>query len=260
MARGDDCRIPASSQKVQGAVAEHVSPAEKGLPLLIGHDGYLAAAHGDADVPRFGKGPAGHPVSLVGVSGHEKPPAEHVPEKTDIVDALVSLAVLAHVQAYVGQHKFQAGVVDVVKPVLVVCLCKTEYPEIGPKARYTADRGCTCSCRRGVLLDPGLDEPFGAGFGKTFYLDGARQVAVEYKYGCSVWVPVVEPADVFKGVPETGPVVGLFVGIVCPGFTGLYRGDRRIGLEGLTKAPELRFMRALSSSSGDAPSSFMASM
>ncbi len=106
MARGNDCRIPASSQKVQDTVAEYVSTTEKGLLPSHRSRRVFCFAPWRCDIPQFGKTPAGHPVGLVrNGAEREKRQPNKFREETDIVDALVSLAVLAHVQANVGQHE-----------------------------------------------------------------------------------------------------------------------------------------------------------
>ena len=121
----------------------------------------LGAPAGKVDVPRLAEQVAGGVVGLVGVGGDDEFPAEEVPHHTHVVDALVGLAVLAHVQPDVGGDQFQVGLVDSSEALMVVGLVDTEDAEICEQAHHPRYRGSSGNGCGVVLLDPSLEEVLG---------------------------------------------------------------------------------------------------
>ena len=94
------------------------------------------------------------------------------------------LAVLAHVEAAVGQRELQRRAVDVVETLLVVDLVEAEHAEVRPErehARHGRQRAADASAAL-CSPTPHSMKPSGRAAANAVGLDRRRQVAVEHRH------------------------------------------------------------------------------
>ncbi len=135
-----DARIAALARPHDLSVGELVVVAKERRAAFVDDHRQLAAAHRDGDVALHRSRSADRTVGLVGVCRDDQVPAEEVAQGSHVVDALVRLAVLPHVEAAVGESELERGTVDVVEPLLVVDLVQTERAKVGPERQHPRAR------------------------------------------------------------------------------------------------------------------------
>ena len=114
-------------------------------------------------------------------AGHDGLEVVEVPGEADVVDALVGLPVLSHVETDVGQDDLQVRLVDVVEPLLIICFVDAEDTEVGEEGndpmveRAPAAVAVLCSCT------PALKKVVGKGLREVGGLD--RVARSQSKHG-----------------------------------------------------------------------------
>src|SRR5512147_2040101 len=204
---GKDGGVLSLSNQIGLPVSEFIRRTEQRGPSLREKDGDWRSAHGHKKIAVGFCQVSNDTVGLIGIRRNDDFISEQVLHHSYVVNALMRLSVLAHIQPGVGADQLEVCLVDVIETMLIVRLVDPENTEVGKEGDKAE-----CGRRPGngggvVLLDASLKKMIGELFCEPCGFDGRCQIAIEDRHGKRSAFSNISCGDVEEGISKGAPVV-----------------------------------------------------